>query len=66
MYVKIYCTYINAKVFVQVNTVSVFLQHVGSADAVNAIIYVFGEPLGSCGGVDRFSGILAGDDDAGR
>lgn len=66
MYVKIYCTYINAKVFVQVNTVSVFLQHVGSADVVNAIIYVFGEPLGSCEGVDGSSGILAGDKDAGR
>ncbi len=38
----------------------------GSAKVVSAIIYVFGEPLGSCGGVDGSSGILAGDDDAGR
>lgn len=57
-------TYINAKIFVQVNRVSVFSQHVGSADAVSAIIYDFGEPLGSCGGVDGSSGILAGDEAA--
>ncbi len=59
-------TYINAKVFVQVNQISLICSMCMAAKVISAIIYVFGEPLGSCGGVDGSSGILAGDDDAGR